>query len=304
MNKSNCTGIVNSEKPYFCSMNRILVIFYCICINLCVGFCQTGDSLIAGIANSISVSLPKERNYPKYTLQSAGNGKVTEIKEVYDSARAEKVLFANVTPSCNCTSFIVNILGINKKGGQEKIGSMEYAVKKYKVNYPEWWVAYTPHNETVEKQDTLPIEKNTLIASLGTKHNIALLLPIYTKYNPLNISLNCEVKIYQKVGMADYRYIGNNRNNMAFIRLFRNNSISPYYLVNLSSVTFHLEKTAMNYILYEIQLSGDAISVPCDPEKDPKKRALYNTNRYKFAIGFIPNSKPSIMPPKNTRPKK
>ncbi len=267
-------------------MNKTLVIFlYFICVHVYVGLCQYGDSLTAGTLNRIKVVLPKDKNYPKYTLETASNGELTDVKEVYDSVKAQKVLSANVVPACNCTSFIVNIIGINKNGNQEKIGNIEFAVRKPVIRMPYWVITYTPHNEAVQKRDSLPIQKNTVIAALRTQHYGSLYIPDYTSTIDFITSIDYNVKIYEKVGMGDYRYIGRNagRSNT------RREDIR-YHRINMPFI-FSEDNNAVRYLMFEFEIPKQ--NIPCDPEKDPRKRAIYSSTTYKFIIGFFPSSKPS-----------
>ncbi|MCS7078029.1 MAG: hypothetical protein NZ455_15060 [Bacteroidia bacterium] len=277
----------------FANMKKRIIFFCFICLICHNVLSQFNDSLIAGLTNTLRVALPKEQSYPKYTLQLISAGKMTEVKETFDSLDGQKILTASVIPACDCMSLVVAIMGIKKNDNMEKIGTVELPVRKVIPIYPRWRISYTPQNETVSRTDTFPVNKNTVITAPGSRYFLYLEIPDYQTTRGSPSSLSYRVRVYKKTGMSDYQPVGNIKSSASNNW---NSGGAPLYYIIPAPFNFLFTGGTMSYVMYEIELElpgGKGITIPCDTEKDPKKRASYSATLYRFTVGSVPNSKPA-----------
>lgn len=236
------------------------------------------DTLIAGVRNYVSVSMPADRIYAKYTIRSEEKGALSNIIEIPDSGRY--VANAYVYPSCNCQNFIVNMIGITKKGIEEKIGSIEFPVKKA-ILKPRWRISYNGVN------DTIPIEvRSTKVVENTSACEIIFEIPNPLASNDTNYVYRIrKAELYLKDGLADFVYFGKipfevNPTNT------NSNIISYTFLANPKNL--HRGVIKMATLIIKIQTPAPIIC--SDDAKNKKntsgKSKKNNTYTYSFSLIF------------------
>lgn len=240
------------------------------------------DTLIAGVRNYVSVSMPADRIYAKYTIRSEEKGALSNIIEIPDSGRY--VANAYVYPSCHCQNFIVNMIGVTKKGTEEKIGSVEFPVKKA-VLKPRWRIKCASNGVN----DTIPVEARSNTAKIvenTSNCEITLEIPNPLASNDTNYVYRIrKAELYLKDGLADFVYFGKIPFEVDPART-NNDIISYTFVANPKNLRIGLIKMAT--LLIKIQAPAPITCSENTKNKKPMsgKSKKNNTQTYSFSLLF------------------